>query len=150
MMTANNKQKPKILIICMANYCRSPVAEVILRSFIGNKYDIYSAGLRPMSIPDMDNRSRTFLENNGFENLIHYPKKLSRIDVISSKYIYAMDHFILLKLNNLYPKFTKKIKIFSCLDHNVKLHDPYNFEDREYDEIMQNILNLSKQLSKAL
>ncbi|NLN95525.1 MAG: arsenate reductase ArsC [Bacteroidales bacterium] len=37
--------KPKILVLCTGNSCRSQIAEGYLRHFTGNKADIYSAGI---------------------------------------------------------------------------------------------------------
>lgn len=37
--------KPKILVLCTGNSCRSQIAEGYLRHFTGNKADIFSAGI---------------------------------------------------------------------------------------------------------
>lgn len=39
------ERKKKILFVCSANTCRSPVAEAILREYGGDRYDAASAGL---------------------------------------------------------------------------------------------------------
>lgn len=39
------EKKKKILFVCSANTCRSPVAEAILREYAGDRYDAASAGL---------------------------------------------------------------------------------------------------------
>ena len=54
-----------ICFICMANYCRSPVAEALLRKYLKNDLvNITSAGLNPILKADMDSRSRKYLEKN--------------------------------------------------------------------------------------
>src|SRR5438094_964036 len=40
--------KPLILIVCTGNYCRSPMAEGILRSALGETFDVQSAGVEPV------------------------------------------------------------------------------------------------------
>lgn len=39
------ERKKRILFVCSANTCRSPVAEAILREYGGDRYDAASAGL---------------------------------------------------------------------------------------------------------
>lgn len=39
------KEKKKVLFVCSANTCRSPVAAAILREYGGDRYDAASAGL---------------------------------------------------------------------------------------------------------
>ena len=39
--------KPKVLILCTGNTCRSQMAEGILRAAAGDILDVYSAGSRP-------------------------------------------------------------------------------------------------------
>ncbi|MDV6234575.1 arsenate reductase ArsC [Leptospira ellisii] len=38
-------KKPKILVLCTGNSCRSQIAEGWLKYYAGNKADIYSAGI---------------------------------------------------------------------------------------------------------
>ena len=42
-----NLEKPAILVLCTGNSCRSQMAEGFLRTYVGNRFDIYSAGLEP-------------------------------------------------------------------------------------------------------
>lgn len=37
--------KPKILVLCTGNSCRSQIAEGYLRHFVNSKADVYSAGI---------------------------------------------------------------------------------------------------------
>ncbi len=43
----NIKEKPKILILCTGNSCRSHIAEAILQKALGEFADVYSAGSNP-------------------------------------------------------------------------------------------------------
>ena len=42
--------KKKVLFICTHNSARSQIAEGLLRSMYGNRYEVYSAGTQPSKI----------------------------------------------------------------------------------------------------
>jgi arsenate reductase (thioredoxin) len=42
--------KPRILFLCSENAARSQMAEALLRSYAGDKYEAYSAGISPKDI----------------------------------------------------------------------------------------------------
>ncbi len=42
--------KKKVLILCTGNSCRSQMAEGVLRHFIGEKFEVFSAGTKPSSV----------------------------------------------------------------------------------------------------
>ena len=42
--------KKKVLFICTHNSARSQIAEGLLRSMYGNRYEVYSAGTQPSRV----------------------------------------------------------------------------------------------------
>jgi arsenate reductase len=42
--------KPKMLILCTGNSARSQMAEAFMRRYVGDQFDVYSAGLEPKGI----------------------------------------------------------------------------------------------------
>ena len=106
----------KILVLCIANFCRSPVAETILRKMLDNNYEILSAGLSPMPISTMDKRSSDFLRCSGYMQQPHTPRKLSSQMIKSSDLILSMEFKIIEKLFNNKNAKNKDIKIFSVMN----------------------------------
>ena len=72
------KKRTSFCCVCIANYCRSPVFEALLKKKYGEDFEIYSAGLYPMAEPNMDPRSIKYLEKAGIKNVLHTPKKISK------------------------------------------------------------------------
>ena len=52
-----NSEKPKILILCSGNSCRSQMAEGFFKKYAGDLFEIYSAGLDPKPIHPMTIRA---------------------------------------------------------------------------------------------
>ena len=105
----------KICVVCIANYCRSPVAEVILKNNLEGKAYVQSCGIDPLPKANMDPRSQKFLNKIGFKNTLHTPQRINNQVVKESDVIYALDVIVLMQLNKLYPRNINKIKLLYLL-----------------------------------
>ena len=118
-------------MVCYANYCRSPVAEKILKSLLPH-INVESRGIRPLIYkPSMDKRSLKYLKELGIKDLFHSPKAINKSDIESSNLILALDQFILIELLKKYKTFANKIKIFTLFS-NDSVYDPYKL--KTYDD----------------
>lgn len=134
------KYKPEtICIVCYANFCRSPVAEKILKNKMSDRYNLISAGLNPFYGKGMDARSKRFLIERGIKDISHMPKKLTKEIVEKSKIIFAMDTEILLEINKMYPGSKDKVKLISQHDPKIKIYDPFRMNEEDYNLIMSKI-----------
>ena len=64
------KNKHKITVVCMANFCRSPVAKFLLQRRF-NDYEIDSAGIFQFDKSGMDIRSYNYL-NDRYAEICHF------------------------------------------------------------------------------
>ena len=135
----------KILIVCFANYCRSPVAEIILASLFKDK-SFSSAGIKPMPQANMDQRSSDFLNTRNYKLKIHNPRRINKELIKDNDLILAMDSLVLFQLNKEFKNLSHKFKIFNHHDTKINLHDPFKMEDENYFKIMENIEYLCKKL----
>lgn len=133
------KELKSVSFVCMANYCRSPVAKMLFKNKFGDTFKIDSAGIQPKISAGMDARSVNFLKENNIPLEIHNPKKIDRNFFNSSNIIFAMDTTILIKLNNLFRKYRGKIKLFSYQHKNLTIQDPFNLSIEKYNDVMKEI-----------
>jgi protein-tyrosine phosphatase len=136
--------KKSYCVVCIANYCRSPVLEALLKERFTEGYEFYSAGLAPMQTHNMDPRSTKYLANNGIKNIIHNPKKITKKMLNYFNYFIAIDTFVLSNLNQLYPKYTHKFMLATSHINNIHLTDPFQMNDDNYKAIMNEIKIISE------
>lgn len=142
------EKKDKILIICIANYCRSPVAEVLLKSLCP-AFEVQSAGIFPMTSPAMDPRSSDYLSKKGFDLNLHIPRKVTKDELKQCKYIFAMDAYVLSQINKIYQN--PKYKLLNFKNPKTSLADPYKFSDSDsYNIVMENIFQSCKLIAHDL
>ena len=65
--------KPKVLFLCTGNTARSQMAEAFLRAYVGDHFDVYSAGLEPQEMHPLTVRA---MAERGFDLSGHRAKGL--------------------------------------------------------------------------
>ena len=135
-MVPNSKS---FCIVCIANYCRSPVIEFLLKQRFGYEYEFFSAGLSPMSLPNMDPRSLEFLKQNNVVHPFHNARKINNKMLIYFDKFFAVDLFVLNELNKTFPKYKYKFKLFTSQFNDISIIDPYRMKNEEYIEVMNDI-----------
>ena len=92
-----------------------------------------------MQMPNMDPRSIKYLDDNGIDNIIHNPRKITKQMLDYFDYFIALDQFILNKLNKSYPSHIRKFFLATAHLDNTHIIDPYKLSDEEYQYTMNNI-----------
>ena len=128
-----------ISFVCLANYCRSPVAKMLFKKKFKNLIKVDSAGINPMVSAGMDLRSVDYLKENLIDYQIHNPKKIDKKFINSSDIVFAMDTFVLMNLNNTFKKYKNKFKLFSYQHNNMHIKDPYRLSEENYRNVMEEI-----------
>lgn len=73
--------KPRIVVVCTGNSCRSQMAEGFLRHYARDRYDIQSGGTHPK--PGVDPLAVQVMKEAGIDISHQHPKRLS--DVVGGK-----------------------------------------------------------------
>ena len=141
----------KVAVICMANYCRSPVAENCIKHFAQKNLNLTSLGLTSFFKTSMDQRSSSYLESNGINYGLHIPKKITQDNIDSFDLVLAIDENIVIGINDKFNIDQSKVKAFNLLKPEYLLKDPYQSKEiSEYNACMKEIMDLSKRWASFL
>ena len=145
-----NKDKVRILFVCLGNICRSPAAEGVMRSIVENegdssRYDIDSAGTGNYHIGDLpDHRMRIHARRRGYE-LTHRCRQVTESDFDDFDLIVAMDASNERNLRRIAPSPEAENKIIMMADFAElatrydHIPDPY-YEGAEGFELVLDLL----------
>lgn len=121
----------KILMVCLGNICRSPLAEGILRSKLPNTFIIDSAGTGGWHAGEQpDKRSILTAKNKGIDISHQRARKFQTSDFDNFDFIYVMDNQNYLDVIDLAKNESQKNKVQLILDEifpgeRVDVPDPY-------------------------
>jgi len=115
----------KILMVCLGNICRSPLAEGILKSKLDNNYLVDSAGtINYHEGNPPDERSIKTALKNGIDISMQKSRPIKKSDLEDFDLIFCMDkknYQDVLKMSD----DTQKHKIRLILDNELEVPDPY-------------------------
>ena len=137
----------KILMVCLGNICRSPLAEGILASKLpANKFTVDSAGTGSWHIGHPpDERSINIAKKYGINISNQKGRQFTTSDFDTFDYIYVMDNSNYNDVIELSNKKEHKNKVLLILnelfpDENVDVPDPYYGLPNGFDAVY-NMLN---------
>jgi protein-tyrosine phosphatase len=124
--------KTNVLMVCLGNICRSPLAEGILKSKVNpEKVHVDSAGTGDYHINDMpDSRSIAVAKRNGLDISNQRGRQFQSEDFERFDLIYVMDNFNFADVISLARNEEDKKKVYLILNEvfpgeNVDVPDPY-------------------------
>lgn len=135
----------KVLFVCSANICRSPLAETILKAKLNqeglNDIIVESAGIHNYESP-RDYMMASYARKAGYE-LSGYSQKISQSLTDSADLIICMENFQIVELQRLYVPYKRWniIHRFNeiCFDEQTDVMDPSGDTDYAYSAIFQHI-----------
>ncbi|MCX6171220.1 MAG: low molecular weight phosphotyrosine protein phosphatase [Flavobacterium sp.] len=147
----------KILMVCLGNICRSPLAEGLLASKLPkDKFIVDSAGTGNYHVGRKpDTRSIATAQKNGLDITHQKARQFNSNDFDDFDYIYVMDSSNYSDVIDLAKNEIQKSKVDMILNHlfpgeNVDVPDPYyglqNGFDMVYEMLEETCVILAKKL----
>jgi len=95
-------EKPaKILFVCLANMCRSPMAKIMAREICGDSIEADSAGVAPAMRPIFPNTRNYVRDILGVDLVKHKPRHVLEFPVADYDYIIALDSCVFMTLTEM-------------------------------------------------
>ena len=147
----------KILMVCLGNICRSPLAEGILKSKLPkDKFIVESAGTADWHIGKKpDDRSIATANKNGIDISSQRGRLFKKSDFNNFDYIFVMDNSNFENVIKLAPNDMSKQKVHLILnelfpDENVDVPDPYYGLQNGFDMAFEMLNESCEILTKKL
>ena len=121
----------KILMVCLGNICRSPLAEGIMRAKLSKDFIVDSAGTGGWHAGELpDKRSISTAKNRGLDITSQRARQFKISDFDTFDYIYVMDNSNYKDVMALAPNEEAKSKVKLILNEllpneNIDVPDPY-------------------------
>ena len=145
----------KILMVCLGNICRSPLAEGILQSKLGaNFFSVDSAGTAAYHIGELpDQRSIAVAKKYGIDISNQRARKFDIKDFIEFDVIYAMDKENYQNICSLAKKEADLRKVKMILNEinpslNLSVPDPYYGGEKGFENIYQMLDEACERIKK--
>ncbi|MCT4713706.1 protein tyrosine phosphatase [Enterobacteriaceae bacterium H18W14] len=138
-----------ILVICMGNICRSPVAERYLSHFLPD-ITVHSAGLIARPGLPADSKMVQMAEKNGLFLADHCSQKFSLALGNDHDLILAMEINHLDILKQQYPQLSGKCRLLSHWNGRKDIPDPYKKSHEYYEVVYQRLADAAHAWVNAL
>ena len=136
--------KTKILMVCLGNICRSPLAEGILASKLDpEKFYVDSAGTAGYHVGELpDKRSIATAKKHGLDITNQRCRKFTKKDFQEFDYIFAMDESNYNNILALAETTEDRNKVHMILNQispnsNAEVPDPYYGGDQGFENVYQ-------------
>ena len=149
--------KINILMVCLGNICRSPLAEGVLRSMLDKEhFMIDSAGTTSYHTGEKpDERSIIIARENGVDLSKLRARTFTEEDFEKFDYIFVMDKSNYKNVIKLAKKEEDKVKVSFLLDElgeplQKELPDPYYGNMFDFQKVYNDILQACKVITEKL
>jgi low molecular weight protein-tyrosine phosphatase len=130
----------RVLIVCVGNICRSPMAEVVLRQQLADrKIVVESAGLAAMVGSPIDPLAESVLVAHGLSGKTHLARQIEGTLVKSADVVFTMDKRQRAALLALAPWARSKVVLLGQWQGDVEIPDPYRQQRPAFEQVYQMI-----------
>jgi protein-tyrosine-phosphatase len=150
MNKTDNGDKPlKILFVCLANLCRSPMAMAMAGHCHGGAIEASSAGVSPSPTRMLPEALIVVKKLTGVDLSTHIPRHVLEFDVDGFDYLIAMDSSVFMRLSGM-PRIPKdKLYGWEVSDPCGLGQDAYEKTAAQIEEYLNQFL-LNREMEKGL
>ncbi len=141
----------KLLMLCLGNICRSPLAEGIMRSKLSDEFEIDSAGtIDYHQGHQADERSIKVARHHGIDISNHRARKITAEDFEYYDIIYCMDasnyeNALMLAKND-----DQRAKVSLILENGNEVPDPYYGDISDFEKVYQLLDEACERIAEEL
>lgn len=145
-----------ILMVCLGNICRSPLAEGIMRSKLSEDFVVDSAGTGGWHAGELpDKRSITTAKTKGIDITNQRARQFKIADFTTFDYIFVMDNSNYKDVIALAPNEEAKSKVKLILNElfpneNVDVPDPYYGGQEGFENVYNMLDQACEEIAKKL
>jgi len=149
----------RICLVCLGNICRSPMAEVVVRSELERsglaaRVEVDSAGTGDWHLGGpMDARAAAELRRRGYDGSAHRARQIDRSWLGGYDLIIAMDRSNLRNLRRMaagQPDIAERIRLMRSFDPladpEAEVPDPYDGSPEDYATVFEHVLAAARGL----
>ncbi len=146
----------KILMVCLGNICRSPLAEGIMRSKLSEDFTVDSAGTGGWHAGELpDKRSIATAKNRGLDITNQRARQFKRSDFDTFDHIFVMDNSNYKDVLALAPNEEAKSKVKLILNEifpneNVDVPDPYYGGQEGFENVFDMLDQACEEIARKL
>ncbi len=149
--------KTKVLMVCLGNICRSPLAEGILKSKVdSSRVFVDSAGTGDWHVGDLpDKRSIAIAQQFGLDITDQLGRQFKESDFMDFDHIFVMDISNRDNVLKMAKTDAERNKVHLILDEifpneNVDVPDPYYGGDLGFEQVYKMLEEACEKISKRL
>lgn len=146
----------RVCLVCLGNICRSPMAEVVLRSSID------SAGLSSLVVVDsagtgdwhlgqrMNSGARSALARRGYDGTGHRARQIDASWFVSRDLLLAMDRSNLLALLRMGGEPERVLLFGDVAGSGSEVPDPYGGSPADFDRVLRQLEAAAPEVTSRL
>jgi len=139
-------QDVNLLVVCTANVCRSPAAEIFLNDALaGKRVHVHSAGTLALDGNPADATVQTLMSERGYQTILKHrsrsllPHLLSKADLVL-----CMEQDHVARLKSLSPALVGKTRLLGHWEGQTEVDDPIGRSRLTYERSLDQMERLAR------
>lgn len=129
----------RVLMVCLGNICRSPIAEFVLRERLEGDVAVESAGIAAVPGARINPRALTVLERHGIDADAHVARRLDRGMLERADLVLAMERAHVDFIRAFAPAATGKTFLLGRWQGDFEIPDPLGKPQESFDRVFRMI-----------